>query len=180
MIWKNLNNVGGFCCGKKRFPVRFKIGRQIPGTSNFAEVFKTELLCFQTPDYELPLQMLNLSQLCNNNRDAKIQFSVFNAKDKMINQVQHSINEIMDSGKEFHANAKSQLFLSDWDVFERPDLVDYLRSGWGISVVGAIDYTASNGDPNDRDSLHYLGRNNQYESAIYNVGGIIEPYDNDK
>ena len=78
----------------------------------------------------------------------------------MINEVQCSINEITDSSKEFHANAKSQLILSDWDVFERPDLVDYLRSGWGVSVVGAIDYTASNGDPNKRDSLHYLGRDN--------------------
>ena len=56
IIWKNLNNVAGFCCGKKRVPVKFKIGRQIPGTSTFAEVFTTQLINQQSPDYELPLQ----------------------------------------------------------------------------------------------------------------------------
>ena len=40
----------------------------------------------------------------------------------------------------------------------------------GISFVAAIDYTASNGNPSSSSSLHYLGNNNQYESAIYQVG----------
>ena len=58
--------------------------------------------------------------------------------------------------------------------------MDYLRGGWGISVVGAIDYTASNGNPSQPSSLHYLGPNNQYESAISNVGAVVEPYDTDR
>ena len=65
-------------------------------------------------------------------------------------------------------------------VYVRPTLVDYLRAGWSISMVGSIDYTASNGNPSDRESLHYLGGNNQYEKALTNVGAIIEPYDNDR
>ena len=44
----------------------------------------------------------------------------------------------------------------------------------------AIDYTASNGEPSNPTSLHYLGPNNQYEKAIFNVGSVVEPYDNDK
>ena len=47
-------------------------------------------------------------------------------------------------------------------------------------MVGAIDYTASNGEPSNPNSLHYMGGNNQYEAALFNVGGIVEPYDNDR
>ena len=39
MVWKNLNNQSGFCCFKEWQNVRFEIGRNIPGTSNFAEIF---------------------------------------------------------------------------------------------------------------------------------------------
>ena len=47
--------------------------------------------------------------------------------------------------------------------------------------MGAIDYTASNGNPKNPNSLHYQGNTpNQYEIAISNVGAILEPYDNDR
>ena len=66
-------------------------------------------------------------------------------------------------------------------VFIRPTFLDYLRSGWQISLVGAIDYTASNGNPSNPSSLHFQGnRPNQYEVALSNVGSILEPYDNDR
>jgi len=57
--------------------------------------------------------------------------------------------------------------------------MEYLRSGWKINLSVAIDYTASNGDPMDKTSLHYLdpkGHLNQYESALLSVGRIVEPY----
>ena len=47
--------------------------------------------------------------------------------------------------------------------------------------MGAIDYTASNGNPSTPSSLHYQGNKpNQYEVALLNVGSILEPYDNDR
>ena len=62
-----------------------------------------------------------------------------------------------------------------------PQFIDYLRGGWQISFVVAIDYTASNGDSSSSSSLHYRGSGeNQYEKAIKKVGNIIEPYDLDK
>lgn len=33
--------------------------------------------------------------------------------------------------------------------------MEFLRSGWGINLSVAIDYTASNGDIVDTTSLHY-------------------------
>ena len=74
----------------------------------------------------------------------------------------------------------TEVTLSEVKHFERPTMVDYLRAGWQVSLVNAVDYTASNGNPKRRDSLHYLGGNNQYELAIKSIGQIIEPYDSDR
>ena len=57
--------------------------------------------------------------------------------------------------------------------------------GCEVSVVMAIDFTGSNGDPATPASLHYLdrsgaGRLNQYQQAILSVGNVVEPYDTDK
>ena len=73
-----------------------------------------------------------------------------------------------------------QFELIEFDIVEKPNFVDYLRSGWAVSLVAAIDFTASNGNPSQPDSLHYLGANNQYESALFNVGMVVEPYDADQ
>lgn len=78
------------------------------------------------------------------------------------------------------AGGNTTLVLNNLSIFQRPTFVDYLRSGWAISLVAAIDYTASNGNPSDPASLHYLGPNNQYEKALFNVGLVVEPYDTDK
>ena len=51
-------------------------------------------------------------------------------------------------------------------------------------MVVAIDFTGSNGDPATPQSLHYMDRSgislNQYQSAILNIGRVVEPYDTDK
>ena len=73
----------------------------------------------------------------------------------------------------------------DFEVFEfytQPSFVDYLNAGWGISVVGAIDYTASNLEQTRHDSLHYFRKHghNQYETAIEQVIQTLEPYNREK
>ena len=75
------------------------------------------------------------------------------------------------------AGAGATLVVDNFQVRVKPSFVDYLRSGWQVSLTVAIDYTASNGEIRDPNSLHALGPNNQYESAIYNVGKVVEPYD---
>lgn len=61
--------------------------------------------------------------------------------------------------------------------------LDYIRGGTELSATVSIDFTASNGNPRDPNSLHYIaygGNLNQYELAIKSVGEIIEDYDSDK
>lgn len=118
--------------------------------------------------------------MCNNNRDAPIRFSVWDRRDKLLNSVTFTINQLESGSKQFDGKAGAQLVLVDWELYEKPSFVDYLRAGWAISIVGAVDYTASNGNPSSSSSLHFLGQNNQYEAAIFQVGGVLEPYDSDK
>jgi hypothetical protein len=58
-----------------------------------------------------------------------------------------------------------------------PSFLDYIRGGTEVNFTVAIDFTASNGNPNDERSLHYrdpTGRPNQYVTAIQSVGEIIQ------
>ncbi|XP_050412535.2 copine-8 [Patella vulgata] len=57
--------------------------------------------------------------------------------------------------------------------------LDYVRGGTGIHCTFGIDFTASNGDPKDSGSLHYMSQFNpsQYGLAIKAVGDIIKDYD---
>jgi hypothetical protein len=56
----------------------------------------------------------------------------------------------------------------------------FLMGGLNMNVVVAIDFTGSNGNPRDADSLHFIGATNPYEIAIKDVVKLIEEYDTDK
>lgn len=70
--------------------------------------------------------------------------------------------------------------MDEFKIIEKPTFLEYLQTGWGISLQLAIDYTGSNGDYTQPNSLHYLSGYNQYEHAIRSVGTILESYDSDK
>ena len=74
-------------------------------------------------------------------------------------------------------------FLDHLKVEHRPSFYDFMHSGWEINSTVALDFTASNGPVQYADSLHYMdptGRPNQYQSALTNIGSILENYDTDK
>ena len=59
--------------------------------------------------------------------------------------------------------------------------LDYIRGGMQINLAVAIDFTGSNGNPRQTNSLHYLGPNlNSYEIAIQSCGNIVAYYDYDQ
>ena len=76
----------------------------------------------------------------------------------MINAVFVTINQLEnDQKRTFDGKGGSQLVLQEYELVERPSFLDYLRGGIQVSIVGAVDYTASNGNPSSSSSLHYLG-----------------------
>uniref|UniRef100_A0A4W6G5F1 Copine-3 n=1 Tax=Lates calcarifer TaxID=8187 RepID=A0A4W6G5F1_LATCA len=60
--------------------------------------------------------------------------------------------------------------------------LDYIMGGCQINFTVAIDFTGSNGDPRSPQSLHYISPQgvNEYLSAIWSVGNVIQDYDSDK
>ncbi|TDG96759.1 hypothetical protein EPR50_G00232670 [Perca flavescens] len=69
-------------------------------------------------------------------------------------------------------------FLVDIDV----TFLDYIKGGTQINFTVAIDFTASNGNPAQPTSLHYMSpyQLNAYAMALKAVGEIIQDYDSDK
>ncbi|XP_075284360.1 copine-8 isoform X2 [Opisthocomus hoazin] len=60
--------------------------------------------------------------------------------------------------------------------------LDYIKGGTQINFTVAIDFTASNGNPSQPTSLHYMNpyQLNAYGMALRAVGEIIQDYDSDK
>jgi hypothetical protein len=60
--------------------------------------------------------------------------------------------------------------------------MDYIKGGCEINFITAIDFTASNGNPNSPMSLHYNNpmKDNDYVTAIKSVASVLAPYDSDQ
>ncbi|KAI9105421.1 Copine-domain-containing protein [Phlyctochytrium arcticum] len=74
------------------------------------------------------------------------------------------------------------LTIVQFTIEEVPSFLDYLAGGTQLGLDVAIDFTASNGNPSDPNSLHYRNsaRLNHYQEAILSVGNILQEYDTDK
>ncbi|KAM9859836.1 copine-1 isoform 2-T3 [Aulostomus maculatus] len=60
--------------------------------------------------------------------------------------------------------------------------LDYVMGGCQINFTVGIDFTGSNGDPRSPNSLHFMSSDgmNQYLSALWSVGQVVQDYDTDK
>ena len=61
-----------------------------------------------------------------------------------LNYFESTVNQIRNGQTTLDGQAGASLVFNRFDIFIQPSFVDYLRSGWQISLVAAIDYTASN------------------------------------
>lgn len=104
-----------------------------------------------------------------------------------IGKIVYSLREV-DNMTHNVINESGALIGPDFTVLITPSkreikrFVDYIYSGLQISMTAAIDFTASNKDPKDFNSLHFIKslEPNQYEQALSSSGNIIAYYDSDK
>ena len=75
----------------------------------------------------------------------------------------------------------AQMLVKKVEITDIPSFSDYLKEGMQISLIGAIDFSYSNGAAENPNSLHNItsGQSNQYEQALEAVGNILSNYDSD-
>lgn len=91
------------------------------------------------------------------------------------------INEKKKNKKDYENSGT--VILKSIKIDQDTTFLDYIRGGLKLHFVVAIDFTTSNGMPNDPNSLHYLDRQrieNPYTMAIRSVGEIFQDYDLEK
>ncbi|XP_047245908.1 copine-8 [Girardinichthys multiradiatus] len=139
--------------------------------------------------------------LCNGDYDRTIKVDVYDwdrdgshdfigefstsYKELSMGQSQFNVYEVVNpKKKEKKKNYKNSgtvtllSFLLDIEV----TFLDYIKGGTQINFTVAIDFTASNGNPAQPTSLHYMSpyQLNAYAMALKAVGEIIQDYDSDK
>lgn len=76
------------------------------------------------------------------------------------------------------------VILKSLRVETNPTFLDFLQGGLQVNFTVAIDFTGSNGHPDQPGSLHFRGdphqNPNQYVTAIRAIGDIVQDYDSDK
>ncbi|XP_078256981.1 copine-7 isoform X2 [Rhinoraja longicauda] len=84
--------------------------------------------------------------------------------------------------KKRHYKNSGTVILKDCKLHRVYSFLDYIMGGCQIHFTVAIDFTASNGDPRNSCSLHYINpyQPNEYLKALISVGEICQDYDSDK
>ncbi|KAM9325542.1 copine-9 [Gastrophryne carolinensis] len=100
-------------------------------------------------------------------------------------QSQFSVYEVLNPKKKCkkkkYINSGTVTLLS-FKAESEYTFVDYIKGGTQLNFTVAIDFTASNGNPSQPTSLHYMNpyQLNAYGMALKAVGEIIQDYDSDK
>ncbi|CAG5957582.1 unnamed protein product [Menidia menidia] len=140
--------------------------------------------------------------LCNGDYDRSIKVEVYDwdrdGGHDFIGEFSTSYREMSRSQSQFHVyevlnpkkmGKKKKKYQNSGTVTLLSCLVDtelsfldYIRGGTQINFTVAIDFTASNGNPSQPTSLHYMSpyQLNDYAMALRAVGEIIQDYDSDK
>jgi hypothetical protein len=100
---------------------------------------------------------------------------------KVLGQYSGPLGKLLTStGETIHLPAGKNAVVSV-EAMKNYQFLDYIRGGMQMNLVVAVDFTGSNGNPKNPNSLHYLGNNaNAYEIAIRSCGSIVAYYDYDQ
>uniref|UniRef100_A0A8C6SST7 Copine IVb n=1 Tax=Neogobius melanostomus TaxID=47308 RepID=A0A8C6SST7_9GOBI len=142
---------------------------------------------------------VSLNTLCSGDHERALKCTVWdwdsNGKHDFIGEFQTTFKELRaeQDGKQIQwecINPKYQVkkknyrnsgmvILNHCKIIKMYSFLDYIMGGCQIQFTVAIDFTASNGDPRNSCSLHYIHpyQPNEYLKALVAVGEICQDYD---
>ncbi|CAB4000097.1 copine-3-like isoform X2, partial [Paramuricea clavata] len=175
------------------------ISKQLPDGTKVV-VHKTEV-CKNTLNPSFKMIEMPITELCNADYDRKIKIDCFDwdrdtehdligsfettlkelapAKDREISFP--LINEEKKAKKKKYVNS-GLLYLSSFTVRRDHTFLDYIMGGCQVNFTVGVDFTASNGNPSNPTSLHFISpyNPNEYVQALVAVGSVCQDYDTDK
>ena len=173
------------------------IMRQVPGGTAVRVWQSTIVKRSRNPKWKL--RNLSLQKCCNGDLRRKLIFQIWDYDpfdtDELIGSFVTSLKDLRTNGAMgydvINANMKDKpgyknsgrFYLSNWMLIPETTFLDYIVGGCDISLIVAIDFTLSNGNPHNktRSSLHSYGEEeeNEYERCIGSVATILSDYDSD-
>ncbi|CAD8128818.1 unnamed protein product [Paramecium sonneborni] len=131
--------------------------------------------------------------LCNNDSDTVLKIEIYDKgrkQDTYIGSVNLSVSQMVEKKglrnlqHQGNQSITGQLYVEQCLFREIPTFEQYLQEGLQLNLMISIDFTDSNLDPTNPQSLHYFDVSNkrlsQYELALRNVSEILIQYDHDK
>ncbi|XP_029307320.1 LOW QUALITY PROTEIN: copine-4 [Cottoperca gobio] len=145
---------------------------------------------------------VSLNSLCSGDHERKLQCTVWdwdsNGKHDYIGEFEATFKEMRGAidgrqvqwpcmNPKYKTKKKTYrnsgiIILNQCKIIKMHSFLDYIMGGCQIQFTVAIDFTASNGDPRNSCSLHYIHpyQPNEYLKALVAVGEICQDYDSDK
>ncbi len=177
----------------------FTVSRENPDGSDTL-VYRSEYIK-DDPNPEWEPCNITSGKLCNGDWNRKLKFEIFDydsdGNHDFIGEYETTLEE-MSAGegfqilqwdvinKEKKERKKGQyensgtVILKSIQIDQDTTFLDFVRGGLRMHLIVAVDFTVSNGDPGNSDSLHYYDRDrpeNPYTMAIKSVGDIFQDYD---
>ena len=190
---KGLKNMDGLFGKSDPFYVFKRIN---PDNETWSTVHKSKVIMNDlNPVWQI--DRVSLAQLCNSDKRRRLQIQLLDwnrsgSHDDM-GFIETSVEEMVKFPVSWQVMKESKrkkgkvtpcgtLTCTKAEVIKTATMLEYVTGGCEISLMMAIDFTASNGDPQNPKSLHYRapGTQNAYQSAISKIGTILQEYDSDK
>ena len=137
--------------------------------------------------YKLKQFQIDLSDLCNSKNEIIL---IELHSNELIEGYSHfSIDKLENLNtnefiltKDLNSSEIIGKIIINYNSQSKKTFMEYLKEGLNLNLNIAIDYTLSNEEPNNPNSLHYLYGNepNDYEKAIFSCGTIVGYYDRDQ
>jgi hypothetical protein len=155
--------------------------QQSSNLNDYFKVQKSETINVGTNATQFKPMRIPTMFLCNGDLDYPFEIEFHSLQDKsIIGKIESTINTILTQNSftvdKLNVNINTNL-QKDYTF------IDYLAGGIQLSLGIAIDFTGSNGNPYDINSLHKInntGSPNSYQLAIRSCGDILAYYDYDQ